>query len=44
VRDLTGGGFASSLTGAALGEIHRRGKFLVFIFPRSPSRSSPIRN
>ena len=29
-RDLTGGGFAETLTGEKIGEIRRRGKFLVF--------------
>ena len=36
VRDLTGAGFAASLTGAMLGEVRRRGKFLLFDFPRGP--------
>ena len=36
VRDLTGAGFAASLAGATLGEVRRRGKFLVFDFPRAP--------
>lgn len=29
-RDLTGGGFAETLTGEEIGQIRRRGKFLVF--------------
>ncbi|HMK07928.1 MAG TPA: DNA-formamidopyrimidine glycosylase family protein [Anaerolineales bacterium] len=36
VRDLTGEGFAASLTGATLGAVRRRGKFLLFDFPRAP--------
>jgi formamidopyrimidine-DNA glycosylase len=36
VRDLTGEGFATVLTGAWLGGVRRRGKFLLFDFPRSP--------
>ena len=36
VRDLTGEGFVAGLAGATLGEIRRRGKFLIFDFPRSP--------
>ena len=36
VRDLTGEGFVSLLTGVLLGEVHRRGKFLLFDFPRAP--------
>ena len=36
VRDLTGAGFATSLTGATLGDVRRRGKFLLFDFPRAP--------
>jgi len=36
VRDLTGDGFVESLTGARLGEVRRRGKFLLFEFPRAP--------
>jgi len=36
VRDLTGEGFVALLTGVLLGEVHRRGKFLLFDFPRAP--------
>ena len=36
VRDLTGEGFVGLLTGAMLGEVRRRGKFLLFDFPRAP--------
>jgi formamidopyrimidine-DNA glycosylase len=36
VRDLTGEGFAGVLTGSTLGAVRRRGKFLIFEFPRSP--------
>jgi formamidopyrimidine-DNA glycosylase len=36
VRDLTGEGFVTVLTGAWLGEIRRRGKFLILDFPRAP--------
>jgi formamidopyrimidine-DNA glycosylase len=36
VRDLTGDGFIAVLTGAWLGDIRRRGKFLIFDFPRAP--------
>jgi formamidopyrimidine-DNA glycosylase len=36
VRDLTGDGFVASLTGALLGGVQRRGKFLLFDFPRAP--------
>ena len=36
LRDLTGEGFVRLLTGALLGEVHRRGKFLLFEFPRAP--------
>jgi formamidopyrimidine-DNA glycosylase len=36
LRDLTGAGFAASLTGATLGDVRRRGKFLIFDFPRAP--------
>jgi formamidopyrimidine-DNA glycosylase len=36
LRDLTGEGFVRSLTGALLGGVQRRGKFLLFEFPRSP--------
>ncbi len=36
VRDLTGEGFAAGLSGLTLGAVRRRGKFLIFEFPRSP--------
>jgi formamidopyrimidine-DNA glycosylase len=36
LRDLTGEGFVRLLTGSLLGEVHRRGKFLLFDFPRAP--------
>jgi formamidopyrimidine-DNA glycosylase len=36
VRDLTGEGFAASLAGASIGAVRRRGKFVLFDFPRSP--------
>jgi len=36
VRDLTGEGFTAVLTGASLGRVRRRGKFLIFEFPRAP--------
>lgn len=36
VRDLTGRGFQSALTGAEIQQIERRGKFLVFSFEPSP--------
>jgi formamidopyrimidine-DNA glycosylase len=36
VRDLTGDGFVAVLTGAWLGGIRRRGKFLILDFPRAP--------
>lgn len=36
VRDLTGDGFAALLSGALLGEVRRRGKFLLLEFPRAP--------
>jgi formamidopyrimidine-DNA glycosylase len=36
VRDLTGQGFARQLTGLALEQVARRGKFLVFRFRESP--------
>jgi formamidopyrimidine-DNA glycosylase len=36
LRDLTGEGFVRLLTGALLGEVRRRGKFLLFDFPRAP--------
>jgi formamidopyrimidine-DNA glycosylase len=36
VRDLTGEGFVAGIAGATVGEVRRRGKFLIFDFPRSP--------
>lgn len=36
VRDLSGRGFAESLTGAAFTSVTRRGKFLLFTLDRSP--------
>lgn len=36
VRDLTGRGFAETLTGAAFGSVTRRGKFLLFSGPGYP--------
>lgn len=36
VRDLTGEGFAAGLSGLTLAAVRRRGKFLLFGFPRSP--------
>jgi formamidopyrimidine-DNA glycosylase len=36
VRDLTGEGFAAAISGLTLGRVRRRGKFLLFDFPRSP--------
>ncbi len=36
VRDLTHGGFASTLTGATIADVARRGKFLIFSFQAEP--------
>ncbi|HSR46880.1 MAG TPA: DNA-formamidopyrimidine glycosylase family protein [Anaerolineales bacterium] len=36
VRDLTGEGFVAGIAGTTLGQVRRRGKFLIFDFPRSP--------
>lgn len=38
VRDLSGRGFAESLTGVAFASVSRRGKFLLFTFEGSPLR------
>jgi formamidopyrimidine-DNA glycosylase len=40
VRDLTHQGFEASLTGAVIAGITRRGKFLIFSFQTSPSKSA----
>ncbi len=41
VRDLTGSGFESTLTGKTIAEIRRRGKFLLFSF-QSQAGSPPV--
>ncbi len=41
VRDLTGAGFESGLTGKILAEVRRRGKFLLFSF-QSEAGSPPV--